>query len=91
MQNSLIKFSMQLHLLKQTINKLKGIDFICIYVYFFPFDFFLLRLCTTEQWLAYHWWYAYHIFRNPDQAHFVFSYSLTHLSWEMQFSIFSKI
>jgi hypothetical protein len=49
MQNSLIKFSMQLHLLKQTINKLKGIDFICIYVYLFSFDFFLLSLCTTEQ------------------------------------------
>jgi hypothetical protein len=26
--------------------------------------FFLLCPCATEQWLAYHWWYAYHRLRN---------------------------
>jgi hypothetical protein len=26
--------------------------------------FFLLCPCTTEHWLAYQWWYAYHSLRN---------------------------
>jgi hypothetical protein len=32
---------------------------------FYPFEFFLQCPCTTEQWLAYHWWYTYHNLRNP--------------------------
>jgi hypothetical protein len=33
--------------------------------YFYPSIFFLLSPYTTEQWLAYHWWYAYHSLSNP--------------------------
>jgi hypothetical protein len=51
-ETSVIKFSMQLHSLK---------DFFII----LSFDPFLLCLCTTEQ-LAYRWWYTYHSLRNPD-------------------------
>jgi hypothetical protein len=35
-------------------------------------DFFLLSPCTTEQWLAYIWWYAYHSVRNPGLRHILF-------------------
>jgi hypothetical protein len=52
-KNSFIKFSMYSN---------------CIYwriFLFLSFDFFLLRPCTAEQWLAYHWWYAYHTLRYP--------------------------
>jgi hypothetical protein len=52
MKSSLIKFPMQLHLLKENI-------FIIL-----PFDFLLLCPCTTEQCMAYHWWYAYRSLRN---------------------------
>jgi hypothetical protein len=41
------------------LNLLKEITFISL-----SFDFFLLCPCTTEHWLAYQWWYAYHSFRN---------------------------
>jgi hypothetical protein len=32
---------------------------------FLFFDFFTICPYTTEQWLAYHWWYAFHSLRNP--------------------------
>jgi hypothetical protein len=58
MKNSLIKFPMQLHLLKEN------------FVLFYPLIFFLLSSCTIEQWLAYHWWwYAYQSLRNPTIEH----------------------
>jgi hypothetical protein len=33
---------------------------------FFSLRFFLPSPNSTEQWLAYHWWYAYHSLRNSD-------------------------
>jgi hypothetical protein len=33
--------------------------------FFLSFDFFLLCPCTTEHWLAYHWWYANQQFEKP--------------------------
>jgi hypothetical protein len=37
--------------------------------FFLSFEFLLLYPCTTEQWLALHWWYAYHSLKNPCLAH----------------------
>jgi len=37
---------------------------------FWPLIFFLICPRTTEQLLAYHWWYAYHTLRNPDLVKF---------------------
>jgi hypothetical protein len=38
--------------------------FIEVFFYFLFVDFFLLRPCTTEQWLTYYWWYACHSLTN---------------------------
>jgi hypothetical protein len=55
--------------------------FIFIYFISLSFYFFLLSLCTTEQCLAYHWWYAYHSLRNPA----LFDYHNTiRISWRVQ-------
>jgi hypothetical protein len=43
-------------------------EFIEVFSSLLSFDFFLLSPCTTELWLVYHWWYAYHSLRNPDLA-----------------------
>jgi hypothetical protein len=44
---------------------------------FHPFVF-LLSPCVTEQWLAYHWWYAYYSLGNPALYTFL-SRKLCHL------------
>jgi hypothetical protein len=45
----------------------------CGNFYILSFDCFLLSPCTTNQWLAYHWWYAYHSLMNPDVEDLILS------------------
>jgi hypothetical protein len=54
------------------LNEKELIYFFCVTAFisgfflFFNLRFFLLSPYTSEQWLAYHWWYAYHSLRNRD-------------------------
>jgi hypothetical protein len=52
---------------------------VCVWGLLSFLSYFLLRQYTTEQWMADHWWYAYHSLRHPGLLYLHVSSSLLFL------------